>query len=288
MSYTVAVSFDEFRKRIELQSTYRDTATKRRDHLVSLLKQDFTIVEAFPSGSIPKYTAVSGYADLDVIVALNYTLHIKDKKPSQVLKSVRDSLGQYRTNVRRNGQAVTLRYETWPNVDVVPASRSVDANGNVTNYNIPDMNQEEWLRSKPKTHSQAMSDMNTRCGQNFKRIVKMVKWWNHQHSSLLQSYHIEVLALKIYDGKTLSDYSWEVYRFFDKAYDLTNSYLIHEGVIVDDYLHYEKRPEVRKRLKTARDTALSAWSATYGSDPDHKEAIRLWRKIFGDKFPAYG
>lgn len=119
MPYTVAVSFDEFRQSIELASNHRETAAKRRDHLVSLLKKDFTIMEAFASGSIPKYTAVTGYADLDVIVALHYSLHIKDKKPSQVLKAVRDSLGQHRTNVRRNGQAVTLRYETWPDVDVV-------------------------------------------------------------------------------------------------------------------------------------------------------------------------
>ena len=288
MPYTVPVSFDEFRKSIELASDFRDTAAKRRDHLVSLLKKDFVILEAFPSGSIPKYTAVTGYADLDVIVALHYSLHVQNRMPSQVLAAVRDSLSQHRTNVRSNGQAVSLYYKTWPNVDVVPAARYADSNGNITHYTIPDMNEEEWLKSKPKTHSQAMSDMNKRCGQNFKRIVKMVKWWNRQHSSLMQSYHIEVLALKIYNGSTLSDYSWDVYKFFDKAYELTNSYLFHEGAIVDGYLDYKKRPEVRKRLETARGTALSAWSATYGSSPDHKEAIRLWRQIFGDKFPAYG
>jgi len=288
MPYTVAVSFDKFRQSIELLSDHRSTAASRRDHLVSQLKNDFSIIEAFPSGSIPKYTAVKGYADLDVIVALNYWRHIYNKKPSQVLKAVRDSLGQFRTNVRRNGQAVTLRYETWPNVDVVPASQSVDANGNVSHYSIPDMNREEWLKSKPKAHSQAMSNMNEQCGPNFKRIVKMVKWWNHQHSSLLQSYHIEVMALRIYDGRTLSDYSWDVFKFFDEAYALTDSYLFHEGAMVDAYLDYKKRPEVRKRLKTAADTARHAWHATYGANDDHKEAIRLWRKVFGDKFPAYG
>jgi Second Messenger Oligonucleotide or Dinucleotide Synthetase domain len=288
MSYAVAASFETFRSNIELTSDHRDTAASRRDHLVSLLKNDFEILEAFPSGSIPKYTAVKGYADLDVIVVLHYSKHIKGKKPSQVLKAVRDYLGEHRTKVRRNGQAVTLYYETWPNVDIVPVSRTLDDGKNVSHYNIPDMNREEWIRSRPKKHDQDMSDANASCGPNFKRIVKMIKWWNHQHSSLLQSFHIEVLALKTFNNRMLSDYSWDVFSFFDKACNLTDSYLTHEGDIVDTYLDWKKRPEVVKRLETARDKARSAWHATYGSNNDHKKAIRLWGQIFGDKFPAYG
>lgn len=288
MPYTVAVSFDKFRQNIELSSDHRETASKRRNHLVSILEDDFEVLEAFPSGSIPRFTAVSGYADLDVIVTLHYSKHIEGKKPSRILKAVRDCLGEYRTKVRRNGQAVTLRYSTWPDVDVVPASRTTDGNGNVLHYNIPDMNQETWLRSQPKRHSEAMSQMNESCGPNFKRIVKMVKWWNHQHSALLQSFHIEVLALKIFANRTLSDYSWDVFKFFDTAHDLTDSYLWHEGDMVDKYLSFQKRTEVVKRLKTARDKASDAWYATYSSNNDHEKATRLWRQIFGDKFPAYG
>jgi hypothetical protein len=112
MPYTVAVSFDKFRQDIEVSGTHRDTATRRRNSIVSLLKGDFEILDAFPSGSIPRYTAVRGYADLDVIVVLHYGKHIKGKKPSEVLKEVRDSLAQYRTNVRSNGQAVTLYFKT--------------------------------------------------------------------------------------------------------------------------------------------------------------------------------
>lgn len=288
MPCTVAASFDEFRQNIELLGNHRDTATHRRNSIVSLLKGDFDILDAFPSGSIPKYTAVRGYADLDVIVVLHYSIHIKGKKPSQVLKAVRDCLAQSRTNVRRNGQAVTLYYKTWPNVDIVPVSRTLYDNGNVSHYNIPDMNQEKWLVSKPKKHSQAMSKMNESCGPNFKRIVKMAKWWNHQHSSLLQSFHIEVMALKIFDHRPLADYSWDVYDFFDEAQKLAGSNLWHEGDMVDSYLDSNKRQEVLKRLETAKDKASDAWYATYGDNNDHKKAIRLWKQIFGDKFPAYG
>lgn len=287
MSYTVAASFEKFRQNIDLSGDHRETATARKDHIVSLLKDHFDVLEAFPTGSIPKFTAVKDHADLDVMVALHYGKHIQNRKPSEVLQAVRDALSEYRTNVRKNGQAVTLYYKTWPNVDIVPVSRTVDANGLVDYYNVPDMNRETWLQSRPQRHEQAMSERNAQCGDAFKRIAKMIKWWNHQHSSLLQSFHIEVLALNVFTG-TLNDYPWDVFRFFDSAATLASSSLCYDGAMVDGYLDTETRAEVVKRLATARDAARDAWYKTYGTNSDHEGAITKWREIFGDEFPAYG
>ena len=287
MPYTVPVSFDKFRKNIELTGNYREIASRRRDDIVSSLKNDFTILDAFSSGSIPRYTAVTGYADLDVIVVLHYGKHMKDKKPSQVLQDVRDTLAEYKTNVRKNGQAVTLHYKTWPNVDIVPVSRVRNNNGGVNYYSVPDMNNETWIQSRPRKHSTAMSDKNKKCGEYFKRIVKMIKWWNHQHSSFLQSFHIEVIALKTFNYK-LSDYSWDVFQYFKEAAELVKLPLWHEGDYIDNYLDYNKRKEAVKRLETARDKARKAWSFTYGDSDEHEKAINLWRQIFRNRFPAYG
>jgi len=287
MPYTVPYSFDRFYEAINLAGDHRSTANSRKDNVVSLLSKSFEILESFASGSIPRYTAVSGYADLDVIVVLHYGKHIKDKKPSQVLQAVRDALGEYRPGVRKNGQAVTLRYKTWPDVDIVPVSRVVNDDGSVSHFNVPDMNREAWIHSRPRTHGSNIVSRSSSFGAEFRRIIKMVKWWNHQHSNLMQSYHIEVLALKILTG-TYSDYSWDIYQFFKQAHELTASYLWHDGGFVDDYLDYTKRSEVLKRLKTAEEKSLQAWAATYGERDDHKAAIGLWRQIFGDKFPGYG
>lgn len=287
MPYTVAVSFDQFFTNINLAGDHRGTANKRRERIVSLLKKDFTIIESFATGSIPRFTAVSGYADADVIVALHYSKHIKDKLPSQVLKAVRDSLGEYETRVRRNGQAVTLTYKTWPNVDIVPASRVVNDAKEVTSYSIPDMNQEQWLSSRPKRHSRNIEDRSSTCGASFRKIIKMAKWWNHQHSSFLQSYHIEVMALNAFTA-SLRDMPWDVFQFFDKAHALAGSSLWHDGSFADSYLSYSARQEVLKRLATARSLASDAWYATYGTNDDHQTAIGKWRQIFGTKFPAYG
>lgn len=287
MPYTVPVSFDKFLESISLTGDHREVAEARRARLVSLLEKTFDILESFPTGSIPRYTAIKGHADLDVIVALHYSKHIKDKTPAVILQSVRDALGEYRTNVRKNGQAVTLHYESWPNVDIVPVSRSVNGDGAVTHYNVPDMNKGRWIESRPKTHSRNIDAKAKECGPHLRGVIRMIKCWNKAHSDLMESFHIEVLALRSLSG-ALTDYPWEVFQYFDTAAKLATVPLSYEGGTVDSYLDSETRKEVVKRLETARDVARGAWYLTHDKNNDHKEAIRLWRQIFGEKFPAYG
>jgi hypothetical protein len=218
----------------------RETATSRKDHLISLLENDFEIINSFATGSLPRFTAIKGYADLDVIVVLHYGNHIQGRLPSQILESVRATLSSWRTTIRRNGQAVTLYYKTWPNVDIVPVSYTANDDGSVGHYNVPNMNDESWIKSQPVRHSNDLSNRNSSYGPQFKRIIKMIKWWNHQHSSILQSYHIEVLALNALTG-SFSDYSWGIFQFFDKAVSLVNSPLYHNVGIVDSYLGWQGR-----------------------------------------------
>lgn len=287
MPYTVPFSFDKFRENIEPPNYDRETATNRKDHLISLLKNKFEILDAFPTGSLPKYTAIKDHADLDVFVVLHYSKHIKDKKPSQVLQAVRDCLGEYKTNVRKNGQAVTLYYKTFPNVDIVPVSRTTDNEGRTTHYNVPDMNNETWILSKPIRHSETLKQKNESYGVEFKRIIKMIKRWNREHSHLMSSYHIEVLALQALNGK-FTNYPWEIYCFFNKALELTKSLLWYEEAYVDSYLTWSGKQEVIKRLETAKNNASNAWYKTYDKNSDHEGAIKIWRQIFGNEFPTYG
>ena len=275
--------FEKFFGEINLNGDHRETANKRKDRIVELLGSKFSIIESFGTGSIPKFTALKGHADLDVMVVLHYGKHIKDKKPSEVLQNVRDTLSQYRTNVRKNGQAVTLYYETWPNVDIVPVSRSSDEQGNFY-YNVPDINTGKWLISKPKIHASKIEKKSSECGLNFRRIIKMIKCWNFSHINYLQSYHIEVLALNVLDGN-LDDTAWHVYQFFDKSRILLESRLWYEGSYVDDYLSFKDRTEILSRFDTAIDKSRSAWY--YGHINDYRKAIVVWRQIFGEKFPEY-
>jgi hypothetical protein len=287
MPYTVAVSFDRFLENISLTGDHREIAKSRHERIVSLLGNTFTIVEAFPTGSIPRLTALKSKADLDVMVALHYSKHIKDRSPEQVLQAVRDALGDYRTNVRKNGQAVTLYYESWPDVDIVPVSRSTNDDGSVNHYNVPDMNSGRWLSARPRKHSTALDEKAKSCGSSFRPVIRMIKEWNSSHSGLLQSFHIEVLAMRIFDHP-ITEYTWAIHSFFDGAVKLAASPLPYEDNVADDYLDWSTRRDVVSRLEAARDKSLQAWHLTYGGKSEHEKAIGLWRQIFGDRFPSYG
>jgi hypothetical protein len=287
MPYTVEVSFDKFYENINLDGDRRETANARRDDVVKTLEKTFEIVEAFSTGSIPRFTALKSHADVDVMVALHFSKHIKGKTPTQVLQSVRDALSEWRTGARKNGQAVTLHYKTWPNVDIVPVSRSVNSDGAITHYNVPNSNNDTWIESRPKTHTNTVEAKASECGSNFRRIIKMMKHWNRIHSDYLQSYHIEVLALKVFSGN-LDSTPWNVHKFFDDARKLLQGSLWYDLGYVDSYLSSSDREEVLKRFDTAISKSQAAWYKTYGTNDDHKGAIELWRQIFGSEFPSYG
>lgn len=286
MATSVNGAFNQFYQNINLSGDHRETANSRKERIISLLKKDFEILDAFATGSIPRYTAVKKHADLDIMVVLHYGKHIKNKSPTQVLQTVRDSLGEYRTNVRKNGQAVTLHYESWPNVDIVPVSRWVDNNGKITHYEVPNMNDGTWIVSKPFSHTKNIDDRAKEGGLSFKQIIKMIKWWNYCHSEYLSSYHIEAMAYEILKGK-IDEYDWNLYIFFEKSINLIRNGFSYLGNSIDSYLDWNSRIEIVKRLETARDKALQAWHLTYEDNNDHEKAIEIWKQIFGSEFPSY-
>ena len=115
----------------------------------------------------------------------------------------------------------------------------------------------------------------------------MIKHWSQFHGDYLNGYHIEVLAIKVFNGN-LDDVSWNVHWFFQQARPLLANSLFYDLGNVDDYLSYADRLEVLKRFDTAISKSSDAWLLTYNGRGDHKTAITNWKQIFGDKYPAYG
>lgn len=72
MAYTAESAFTGFYDAINLDGDKRDIANSRRDRIQTLLSKNFEIIEAFASGSIPRFTALKDHSDVDVMVALHY------------------------------------------------------------------------------------------------------------------------------------------------------------------------------------------------------------------------
>lgn len=284
MAYLVTTAFDEFFRAINLPGDHRSAANARRDWVLGRIGTKLDVLEAFPIGSIPRFTALSGHADVDVLVVLHYGKHVKDRKPSNVLLTVRNALASPGSSIRRNGQAVTLRFKSWPSVDVVPAVR-ISRGGTNIGYEIPEMHEEEWIFTTPAKHSGRMVAAAATYGPDFRRLVKMVKHWNLRQGQPFESYHLEILALRTPPATT--EFSWSLLKFFEAARASLDGYIWSDESMVDAYMGWERRAKARTALASAHGHALSAWSATYQGD-QHQTAIGLWRKVFGNTFPTYG
>lgn len=280
-------AFKTFYEGITLTGDQRTNCAVRRDDILRKLEKDFDILDSFATGSIPRYTALrKPDADMDIMIVLNYSKHINGRTPTQVLQAVRDSLGKWKTNVRKNGQAVTLHYSSWPSVDIVPVAVANHADGSTNYFNVPNARTGGWIKSNPRTHSAAVAARVQEYGPEFRRVIKLVKYWNLQHGEFLSSYHIEQLALNLLRG-SFQNYPWELSQFFKGAKQLVSTGYLWDGFgYADSYLDYSNRQESVKRLNTAASKALDAWYETYtnNSVDAHKNAIEIWRQIFGDRF----
>jgi hypothetical protein len=284
MPYTVAYSFGRFYEAINLSGDHRATANARKDWIVGRLGQSMDVLEARAIGSIPRYTALAAHADLDILVALHYGRHIRGREPAAVLAAVKGALGTGAGAYRRNGQAVTVTFRSWPSVDVVPAARVAEDDGTVSHFEIPDMRRGVWIATNPGAHATRIREAAADRGPGFRQAITMVKHWNRRQEVRLQSYHVEVIALQT--ECTWDEPGWSLVQWFKAASRLTHWCWDGDGD-TSGYLSYQRAEKASARLADTASLAAQAWSRTYGRDDD-RGAITLWRSLFGAQFPAYG
>lgn len=284
MAWTTEDAFSRFYDAINLSGDFRDIANRRRDWVLQRLQSNgLNVLEAIPIGSIPRFTALKEHADVDVMAVLHFGQHIENRRPSQVLQTVRDALRSGAAgSLRRDGQAVTVSFTSWPNIDVVPTARVTDA-GQITGYEIPDMHREEWIPTNPPEHGRDIAAASTSRGPNFRQVIKMLKHWNRRQPARLQSYHIEVIALQL--DTDWSDHSWPLLKWFEAAGPACD-WLWHAGSDVSSYLSYERAYQAKQQLARAASLASEGW---YGAiRNEHRSGIGAFKSIFGQSFPAYG
>lgn len=287
MVRSAGLGFFGLDEQLALSGIHEEAAQDRCDHLIELLSDEFSIIEAFPTGSIPRGTAIRGHADLDIVVVLE-GWEWRGEKPSDVLQRVRDHLALYKdASIRKNGQAVTMYYDSWPQVDVVPAGNEHESLSSASDYLlIPDITNERWLQSRPRTHSRMLEEQAAESGYIFRDMIRMLKWWNLKHGGLLQSFHIEALALD-FATSDMDEYGWEISQFFEEAAKSIKSYSEPEDYD-ERYLTFKTRPEVVRRLEAAKEKASRAWYLTYNGRGEEKQAIEIWQQLFPERFPSYG
>jgi hypothetical protein len=118
----------------------------------------------------------------------------------------------------------------------------------------------------------------------------MIKAWNRDNNKHFSSFHLEVLALTIFDNVTISDLPSGVRFYFDKGKDLINKQNFDPAGYGGDIGAYintqEKIQQAVAKFQTAYERAIKA--EDFAARGKTQDAVDMWIKIFGDYFPTYG
>lgn len=290
MATTTAKAFDEFKEKLLLTDSQKETVASRRSTTAGYLKDSFGSTSDLPLqttkliGSAGRSTIIRPLDDIDVLAIFTNKNNIFEKyryDSKAFLYRVRDALNDYQVQVvGARGQAVRLFYKSAPHVDIVPVFEY-----STGGYGLPN-GSGGWLTTDPDVHDDYMSRRNNELSSRLKPLVRMLKRWNNQHSRYLKSFHLEVMAANVFTslGGDSRDACEKFFLWGQSSLSVQDP-AGHSGDL-SVYLTSNNRQSAISNLKSAHERAAKANSAERSGD--HAEAIRLWRIIFGEEFPSFG
>lgn len=294
MATTIESAFQKLKENLEPTGLQKSTISIRQNNVRDVVEKDLAVLDSFLTGSYSRSTMIAPLkeADIDIFIVLDskYFYHYDNGQnggQAGLLDLLKRTLRKTYTrtpDISRNGQAVTIRFEDFM-VDVVPGF-----NRKGGGYLIPNSITQSWISTDPKKHVEIFSEANSVHKGNLIPLIKMIKGWNRNSGKYFRSFHLEVMALQILHGVTISDFPSGVRFFFDKArFYVTkqNPDPAGYGGDVGNYINtQEKIQEASSKFQLAYERAIKA--EEYASRGYIKDAIEMWIKIFGDYFPAYG
>lgn len=293
MATTIKQSFVKLKENLEITGLQKSTVADRQKSVRSVVETDLEVLDSFLTGSYARNTMISPLkeADIDIFIVLDrqyfHDFNGQNGGQAGLLDLVKRTLRKTysRTpDIGRNGQAVTIRFEDFI-VDVVPGF-----NRQGGGYLIPNSINQSWISTDPKKHIEIISNANVVYNGDLIPLIKMIKAWNKNINRYFYSFHLEVMALQILAGVTISDFPSGMRFFFDKGRDLVTKKNLDPagyGGDVGSYINtQEKIQDAVGLFQAAFEKAIRA--EDYDRRYNTQDAVNMWRKVFGDYFPGYG
>ena len=293
MATTILSSFQALKQNLEITDNQSTTVSTRQQHVRTAVEKDLTVNDSFLTGSYSRSTLISPLKDSDVdiftVLHSKYFHHYNKQNGGQagLLDHVKRTLLKTYSktpDISRNGQAVTIRFEDFA-IDVVPGFERKGGG-----YLIPNSIKQNWISTDPKSHVQIFSEANLLHEGNLIPIIKMIKAWNKNINKYFRSFHLEVVALIIFQNVTISDYPSGIRYFFDKGRAAIRQQNLDPAGYGGDVGYYidtnEKITESVSKFQLAYERAIKA--EDFANKSNISNAVEYWRLIFGNSFPVYG
>lgn len=295
---TTNEAFRKFKSKLELNQREQDNASAREKEVREYLDTKFSIDNDFLTGSYARWTKTKPLKDVDIFFVLNPKKHdYRSKAPSVVLDDFNDALvDKYGAKaVMKQGRSINVDFGVQVDaedntdyrvlsVDAVPAFVAAD------DYEIPDRDLGKWIKTNPKTHAEKATAAHQAYSNEWKGLVRMVKYWNnnpkHGEKPVKPSFLIEVMALEILYGGFGGSFDREIQGFFatlaDRIFDTWKD-PAGLGPPISDGMDQARKERARSLLRAAEHEA--AFAIDLARKGRQGDSLRAWRTLFGPKFP---
>jgi hypothetical protein len=99
-------------------------------------------------------------------------------------------------------------------IDVVPA---LPSDKDAETILVGDTQRDEWIESAPKKHEALAARLNASHANNFKPLIKLLKYWNSQlpATARVKSFTIETMAARLFSSYSFASLQEGLKYFFD-------------------------------------------------------------------------
>ena len=295
---TVNEAFRKFKSRLELNQKEQRNASSRHTEVREFLNSKFGIARSFLTGSYARHTKTKPLKDIDIFFELKEEEEdYRSECPSVVIGDFYDALvekygdGAVRKQSRSVGVDFGVVVDADDNtdyrvvsVDVVPAFATGD------HYEIPDDDDGLWIKTNPKIHASKATAAHQAFSNEWKGLVRMVKYWNnnasHGEKPVKPSFLIEVMALQCLFGGWHGRFDYEIQGFFSTLADrIFDNWPDPAGLgpSVSDGMDADQKKRAHRFLAEASGQATIA--IDHVRRGRNGKALKVWRALLGPKFP---
>jgi predicted nucleotidyltransferase len=294
---TIDEAFRKFKSRLELNDKEKANASARQTEVRDYLDTKFKIERSFLTGSYARWTKTKPLKDVDIFFELKEAeRHYRGKAPAVILADFHKALvDKYGEKAKKQNRSINVDFGVKADaedntdyrlisVDVVPAFAKGD------DYEIPDDELGKWIMTNPETHAAKAVAAHQAYGNEWKGLVRMVKYWNnnpkHGEKPVKPSFLIEVMALQCLHGGWGGSFDREMQSLFSTLADrISDEWPDPAGLgpPISNGMDAARKTRARTLLRQAgRDATIAIDHVRQGRNG---EALRAWRELFGPKFP---
>jgi predicted nucleotidyltransferase len=295
---TIDEAFRKFKSRLELNDNEQANASARQTEVRDYLDTKFKIERSFLTGSYARWTKTKPLKDVDIFFVLKESeRHYRGKGPAAILTDFHNALAdKYGDKARKQNRSINVDFGVKADaddntdyrlisVDVVPAFTKGD------DYEIPDDELGKWIMTNPETHAAKAVAAHQAYNNEWKGLVRMVKYWNnnpkHGEKPVKPSFLIEVMALQVLYGGFGGSFDREIQGFFvtlaDRIFDTWED-PAGLGPPISDGMDQARKQRARDLLRAAEQEA--AYAIDLARKGRQGDSLKAWRALFGPKFPV--